>query len=230
MDSQSAEAEKEFQRAIQLDPSRPYSHSLYAAYLIPLGRLHEARKQLRECENLDPGFWLVPDLLGDCFFRERNYPAAIAQYEKALTFAHENIGAYERLGRLYEVNHQIMDAIDAFQNASTFGGEDPAKIAQRYDALGRAFLVEGERGYWSKRLEQAKAELNSEKEPYAFAVLQARLGNKDQALALLEEAWQVKDTGLRSLIPDPCWDDLRDNERFKELLKKMGYKTDWPIK
>jgi tetratricopeptide (TPR) repeat protein len=230
LDFKSAEAEKEFLRAIRIDPSRPYAHSLYAAFLTNLGRLQEARKQLRECDDLDAGFWLVPDLLGDCFFKERNYSAAVAQYEKALSFAHQNIGAYERLGRLYEATHQIMDAIDAFQKARTYGGEGAEKVTQRYNELRQAFQEEGEQGYWSKRLEQAKAELSPEKQPYAFAVLQARLGHKDQALALLEKGWQVKDFDLGHLIRDQCWDDLRDNEGFKDLLKKMGYRSDWPVK
>jgi tetratricopeptide (TPR) repeat protein len=229
-DGKNVEAEKEFQRAIQLDPSRPYAHSLYAAFLIPRGRLHEARQQLEQCENLDPGFWMVPDLRGDCFYVERYYPAAIAEYEKALSLAHQNIGAYERLGRLYEANHQIANAIDDFQKASTFASQDPEKIAPRYDALRLAFREEGERGYWLKRLEQVQAELDPEKAPYAFAVLHARLGHRDQALALLEKAWHVNDGGLAALILDQCWDDMRDNERLKELLKKIGFRTDWPIK
>jgi len=58
----------------------------------------------------------------------------------------------------------------------------------------------------------------------------ARLGEKEETLALLEQAWHLKDSGLRGLISDQCWDNLRDNDRFKELLKKMGYRTDWPIK
>jgi len=123
-----------------------------------------------------------------------------------------------------------MDAIDAFQNASTFGGEDNEKVTQMFNELRHAFRENGEPGYWLKRLEQAEAELSPEKQPYAFAKLHARLGDNDRALALLRNAWQVKDTGLVSLISDQCWDDLRDDDQFKELLKKLGYRTDWPIK
>ena len=87
-----------------------------------------------------------------------------------------------------------------------------------------------EPGYWSKRLDQANTESNPQKEPYLFAVFNARLGHTEQALALLEKAWAVKDTGLQFIIVDQHWDDLRDYARFKEILKKIGYRTDWPVR
>jgi hypothetical protein len=95
--------------------------------------------------------------------------------------------------------------------------------------LRQAFQRDGESGYWRKRLEQAEGGLNPEKEPYDLAICHARLGHTEQALALLEKAWEVKDFGLNFLILDQHWDNLRGNERFKELLKKIGYRTDWPV-
>ena len=169
-------------------------------------------------------------MLGDCFFVERNYAKALAQYEKTLKLAQQEHGAYWRMGRLYEANHQVLKAIDSFEKLRMVNGEDSQKLVQRYEPFRRAFERDGERGYWTKRLEQAGAESNPEKEPYLFAVFHARLGHTEQALTLLEKAWQVKDLGLKFLILDQHWDHLRDNERFKELLKKIGYRTDWPVR
>ena len=194
------------------------------------GRLQEARKEFVECETLEPGFARTQYWFGDCFFVERKYPQALAQYEHSLRLAQHERHTYLRLGRLYEADHQIFKAIDAFQKMRALDAEEPEKITQRYDALSQAFSDEGERGYWSKRLEQAEAELNPEKEPYGLAIFHARLGHTEQALTLLEQAWKVKDRGLLDLILDQHWDDLRDNARFKEILKKIGYRTDWPVR
>ena len=136
---------------------------------------------------------------------ERNYPAAIAQYEKALTLAHENIGAYERLGRLYEATHKIVDAIDAFQMADTFGGQDAEKVTKRYKELRQALREEGEKGYWLKRLEQTEAELDPEKQPYAFAVLQARLRTERH---LTECRWRLVNKDHGTVLQPPRRDGV----------------------
>src|SRR6266542_4625655 len=81
--------------------SRPRLHRRYGVFLIQCGRLHEARKELAQCETLEPGSAATQYLLGDCFFVECKYPQALEQYEKTLRLAQQEQGAYLRLGRLY---------------------------------------------------------------------------------------------------------------------------------
>ncbi|PYI81777.1 MAG: hypothetical protein DME26_19255, partial [Verrucomicrobia bacterium] len=108
-----AKADTEFQRAIQADLSRAMQHSRtmqhthYGIFLMLCGRLQEARKQLGEAERLEPGFALTQLLLGDCFMTERDYRQARRQYENSLKLVQHSVGAYRRLGRLYEATHQI---------------------------------------------------------------------------------------------------------------------------
>ena len=229
-DFELARADNEFQRAVRLDPSRPRPHRRYGEFLLACGRLQEARRELGECEALEPGFARTQFWFGDCFFVERKYPQALAQYEHSLRLAQHERDTHSRLGRLYEADHQILKAIDAFAKMRALEAEEPEKITQRYDTLRLAFLEGGEPGYWTERLVQAEAESNPEKEPYGLAVFHARLGHTEQALKLLERAWQVKDPGLLDVIVDQHWDDMRDKERFKEILTKIGYRTDWPLR
>ena len=81
--------------------------------------------QLGEAERIEPGRPPVQFMLGDCFFVERNYPNALAQYEKTLELAQQEQGACWRMGRLYEADHQVLKAIDAFQKARTLNTADP---------------------------------------------------------------------------------------------------------
>ena len=112
-------------------------------------------------------------------------------------------------------------AIDEMEECDKKVGVDPVKVKQRCDELRRAFEAGGESGYWLKRLDQARATLNSDDEPYAFARIYAYLGDKDQAFYWLERAYARHDE-LIYLIIDECWDPWRDEARFEEIQKKVG--------
>jgi tetratricopeptide (TPR) repeat protein len=218
-----AEAEKQFKLAISADPKRPLPHGMYGCFLVEQGRVPEARAQLQLCDDLDPGFPIVKVLLGRCFYFERNYAEAIAAYRYALSVAQNYSEAYKHIAKAQEARHEIEAAIDARQQARIIDDQEREQVKQQSDALRQAFREAGERGYWLKRLEQARVEPRPDEAPYEMATLYVRLGEKEQALDWLDKAYVQHDWQMRLLLLDQCWDGLRDEARFQTLLKNVGF-------
>ena len=89
------------------------------------------------------------------------------------------------------------------------------------DELRQAFREHGERGYWLERLEQAKATMDPNDEPYEFAKIYARMSDTEESFKYLEKAYDRHDE-LIYLIFDDCWDTWRDKDRFKALITRIG--------
>src|SRR6185503_4224277 len=97
----------------------------------------------------------------------------------------------------------------------------PDEVTQEYAELRRAFEGGGARGFWLKQLELTRARWKPNEYPYTFARIYARLGDKEQALTLLEKACEQHDE-LVYLIFDECWDPWRDEPRFEAIREKIG--------
>ncbi len=216
-----AEAEKGFRHAIRLNPVSGVAH-LYGCHLVFMGRPREARKELRRFDDLDPGFPIVELLLGMSYYEERNYDLALAHYRKALDLAPNYITAHLLAGRAHEAKDDYLKALDYFRQQHLLMGESPENVNARYDARRQAFKESGARGYWLKCLEQFQNAPNPEAAPYRAAQIFAQLGQKDQALDCLEQAYTKRD-GMESLLVDHYWAGLRDEPRFQSLLRKVGY-------
>ena len=128
------------------------------------------------------------------------------------------------VGRTYEAKGDYIAAIAEFEKNALVAGEDRDRAKAKYDALRDAFATGGERGYWQKRLETGWSEPRGNtypNSPYYLAEMHARLGNKERALDSLEKAYEVGDT-IHWLKFDPYWDNLREEARFKALLRQVG--------
>jgi hypothetical protein len=110
-------------------------------------------------------------------------------------------------------------ALDQFEQWEITQGLAPSLAKQRYDGFREILSNGGERDYWLKRLEIAKA--NTSSSPYAYAEIYARLGDKGQALDWLETAFAKHDS-MDCLLADEFWDDFRQEPRFVALLEAAG--------
>ena len=211
-------AEREFKRAIELNPNSGDAHREYAAYLTNIGRSDQAIAEARQARDLDPLTLVTNFQVAWSLISARRYDEAIEQSQQAVaTFptAHFWIGLAS-LGRgSYE------QAIEEFQKK--------LGLSKDYDPLTRAHL-----GYAYAMLgkgDQAKKILTELKElykarqasPYHLAIIYAGLGDKDQAFASLEEAYREHSRPLASgLKVNPTWDSLHADPRFADLLRRMG--------
>jgi eukaryotic-like serine/threonine-protein kinase len=214
-----ADAEKEFKRAIELNPSYPTAHSWYGEYLMVLGRFDEALVEMNRASELNP---LSPGLnlaLGYRFYYAHQYPEAVEQIQKTLAMDATFVPAHVYLGRAYEQKGTYPEAIAEMRKALEFSEGDTNELA----ALGHAYAVAHQAGEAKKILDQLKERSQQTYvQPSLIALIQAGLGDKNQAFDWLQKAYEDRSAGLLYLKVDPAFDSIRSDPRFLDLLHRVG--------
>jgi hypothetical protein len=118
------------------------------------------------------------------------------------------------------------EAIREYDKGLVLSGEDPGKVAEDSRAILNGYQRAGARGYWQQVLEYVR----EEKQPGGkrshrvdMAKVYARLGERNEAFAWIEKALEVGKGGGMGLKVSPEWDNLRDDSRFQQLLKRVGF-------
>ncbi len=211
-------AEKEFQRAIQLNPGHSISHGMYANFLDSKGRFEEAFRELRVARELDPVALILIRNAADHFRCMRQYDRAIAENRKALDMDPSFANAHENLAYAYANKGMYEESIKEMEQLAISDGEHD--LAQ---TMKIAFAHGGYKGALKSRLKyykdrrKAGAHVNFWDE----ALTHAQLGNTDLALQALEKAYDERED-LTDLAVDPSWDSIRADPRFQELLRRVG--------
>jgi eukaryotic-like serine/threonine-protein kinase len=214
-----AAAEREFKRAIELNPDYGNAHDGYAFYLKAVGRSDEAVRACERVQQLDPLSPFAHVSLGWAYYFARDFERAVEQGRKALEldpqsgFAHRIIGlACGQLGRHEEAVASLQKALDSAPGA-------PLYVAH----LGHAYALAGE-AYGARRAlaelgEMARRQYVS---AYYFAIIHLGLGKLDEALKWLEKAYEERAGFLAYLKVEPLFDPLRTEARFQDLLRRVG--------
>ncbi|HEV2385928.1 MAG TPA: winged helix-turn-helix domain-containing protein [Candidatus Acidoferrales bacterium] len=210
-------AEKEFRRAIELNPNYATAHQWYAEHLMWRGRFDEALEESERARQLDPLSLIIATDNGAILFFSRQYDRAIEKWRLVLDMdpnfprAHLIRYAYVEKGMFGE----------ALADTQAHGAELSVPWHWAYLAV-----IYGRSG---RRIEAQHAieellKLNRSKamDPKIFADAYAGLGDKDQALAWLEKAYAQHSIELVSLKVDPGYDPLRGDPRFQDLLHRVG--------
>ncbi|MDQ6652311.1 MAG: protein kinase [Acidobacteriota bacterium] len=215
-----AEAERELKRAQALDPNNAEAHNLYGYYLKAMGRLDEANVETRRSQELDPLSLMINTDVGVNSYYARRYDEAIAQNEKTVNLDPRFFIAYLWLGQAYEQKKMYAEAIATFQKGMNEAERHPQLLA----SLGRAYALAGQPDKAQKALDELREMSKSRYvSPYLIAVVYAGLGDKDQAFAWLEQAYQDRSFFLIWLKVEPRFDSLRDDPRFQDLLRRVGF-------
>jgi tetratricopeptide (TPR) repeat protein len=188
-------------------------------FLANKGRFDEATAQIRRAHELDPLSLSISESLGAQLYYQRRFDEAIDGLRKALVLDPSFILAHWDLGRAYEQKALYREAVGEFQKAVTISQGNP----QCLEGLGHAYAVSGDR---TKAL-AVLSELNRLSKrryvsAYWRAIIYVGLGEKEQAFAWLERAYQEHATRLAFLKVDPRLDPLRSDPRFRELLQRIG--------
>lgn len=210
-------AEKEFQRALELNSNEPLSHLLYPDLLLLKGRIEEAVAMSKSAHDMDPFSARTGKGLAHIYYYARKYDEALDQSKKVLELHPDYHLIF--LGPIYEGKGMYDAAIDGYLQTEEQWGLHSENVA----ALREAYATTGWRGYWQKRLEllQVTAKQMSVS-PLQFAQIYARVGDKDKAFEWLERAYHEHDALLILIKVDPVWDALRLDPRFENLLRRMG--------
>jgi serine/threonine-protein kinase len=213
-------AEREFKRAIELNPSDSEAHFEYGFHLTVMGHFDEAIVEMRRAQELDPVSLVKITGLAQVLSMARRYDETIQLCGNALEMD-PNLGfAHWLLGFAYMWKGMYEPAIVAFQKAIPLSGDSPDEPA----ALGLAYALSGKSGEARKILDELKQRSKRKYlSPAVIATLQAALGEKDQAFASLDKAYDERDNLLVLLKVEPIFDNLRSDQRFADLLRRVGF-------
>ncbi len=213
-------ADKEFQKALDLNPRNAKAHVDYALGELALtGRLDQAIEETTRAISLDP---IAPEVYG---FRAmllvcaRRYDAAIAQAQKALELNPRGIGAQSILARAYTQKGLLAQAAAEFQKAQEMSPRRAhwtASLAELYVKSGQRAEAEKMLTEWNQRPGKEFGHAES------MAMINVGLGNKDEAFRWLDQAYREKWNRLAWIKVDPEYDSLRGDPRFSALIGRMG--------
>ena len=214
-----AASEKEFRRAIELDPNYTTAHHWYSHCLLPLGRTEESLAESKRALELEPLQLVVGVHLGWHYLYARQYDHAIEQFRNTLELdpAFPQARRYAAWAYLQKGMHS--EAIAALRAALDSRERDPEIEGE----LGYALAVAGRRAE-ARAVLEGLGHLSASRyvSPYSIALVHAGLGDRDQAMAWLEKAYAERSDYMPYLGVEPMLDGLRSDSRFAALVGKVG--------
>ena len=204
-------AEREFKRAIELNPSYVTAHLWHGYFLEALGQQSANLAERKLALQLDPLSVNAGCAVGSAYFYLGQYDKAIEEYRKALELDPSFPTGLSWLGQVYEAKGMYADAITAYGKAGSL-----AEVGHAYAASGR-----------KAEARKVLRDLNQESEhryvsPLDRALIYVGLGENDQALEWLEKA-EEQGVPLHHINVDQRFNSLRSDKRYQQLLRRIGF-------
>jgi TolB-like protein/DNA-binding winged helix-turn-helix (wHTH) protein len=207
-----SEAEKEYRRALQLNPNSADAHYQYGGYLANLGRNDEAMAQLNYAIELDPLSLMYRGTVGWFAYMSRQYDLAIRQFE--------SMGDDFGLAYSYQEKKMYPEAIAAIQRHAQRHSRTMVHVA----SLAYIYGLVGRRREALKLLEELRETARHRYvSPSLFVYAYMGLGEKNKALRWLERAYEDRDEWMQATKVWPALDPLRSEPRFQALLRRMNF-------
>jgi len=214
-----AGAEKEFRRAIELDPNYAPARQWYASYLISMGRTSEGLEEVKRCQELAPLSLIGNSHMALMLYYARRYEQSLEQSQKILAIDKEFFAAHRYAGLAYEQLGKYKEAIEALIKARVLSGDSPIILT----ALAHAYAVSGNPVEARRVLDEVTANTSKRKVPaFDLAIAYVGLGEKEKAFSLLGTALEDHNEYLIYLQVEPRFDPLRKDPRYAQLVGRMG--------
>jgi tetratricopeptide (TPR) repeat protein len=214
------EAEREFQKAIELSPNYATAHHWYGEYLAYMGRFDESIREVTRARELDPLSAIINTDLAKVHLIAKRYDEATKLFQSALELDSNFDEAHALLALTHSLNGRHQDAISELQKVQQLHSS-PGYLSYFALVYGRA----GER----QKAEAIEAELrniskNSYVSPYLWTFVYQGLNDKEQTIHQLEKAFDERAYGCAvTLKVNPLYDDLRSDPRYQRLLERAGF-------
>jgi TolB-like protein/Flp pilus assembly protein TadD len=207
-------ADREYRRAIELNPGYATAHHWYADHLSEMGRNSEAIAEMRKAEHLDPLSLIISaDMAGILLVAHLN-DEAIQQSRKTVDMDPNFAIAHLELGQAFVQKHSYNEAIAEFKKAIELsGGSIPCASNLAY-----AYAISNKRNEAVKILNDLKT--RSTRNASEIALIYVGLGENDQAMKWLGKAYEEHFNP--SILLRPAFDPLRSDPRFQNLVHRIG--------
>ena len=215
-----AGAEKEFERAIALNPNYATAHHWHAYNLISTGNASAAIAEITRAQEIDPTSLVISADVGHIYYLARRNDLAFLALRKTLQMDPNFGDAHLRLGEVYAQEGRYDKAIVEFETAKKLkGGENVLALAY----LGFVYALSGKRAQAQEFIDKIDRSTKETPYPEAYdrALILAALGQKDEAFKLLNQAYERRQGSLSLLKVEPKLDSLRGDPRFGDLLQRM---------
>jgi TolB-like protein/DNA-binding winged helix-turn-helix (wHTH) protein/Flp pilus assembly protein TadD len=210
-------AEREFLRAIELNPSLATAHHWYGWHLSLMGRNDEAIAEMRKAEKLDPLSLIINVDLAELLVLTHAYDESILQSRRTVEMDPNFGPAHNQLGQAYLEKHMNNEAVGELQQAVRLSGGSPICIAN----LARAYVASARRSEAVKLLNDLKNGSNpSNSHASEIAMIYVSLGDNGQAMNWLEKGYEERFNP--GVLLRPGFDPLRSDPLFANLVRRVG--------
>jgi TolB-like protein/Tfp pilus assembly protein PilF len=215
-----AGASTEFEEAIRLNPKYATAHQWHGILLSVLGKPDEALAEIDRAIELDPLSLIINTDKGRILYYARRYDDAIRQLQETLKMDSDFGAAHLILGWCYAEKGMYDQALAEMQRGIALGVAGGGALGR----IGYAYARAGKRDEALKILNQLEQRSKqSYVSPYTFAAVYAALGEGDRAFSLLQKCVDEGAAGQSFMKVDPVFDSLRDDPRFAELMRRLGF-------
>jgi len=218
LDWDRAVAEKEFQRAFELNPNYPTAHQWYSRYLRGIGRTDEAFREIKRAEELDPLSLVIINNIAENYIDRGDLNSATKECQRMIDLDPNFWAVHQTLGIVLVKQGRYDDALAEVQKSvqlSTRGNASLALLGHIYGRMGRR----SETAAVIKELEQRYADKQADGRD--LAVLYAGF-DQEQAFAWLEKAFADHSVFMAFLRLEPLMEPLRGDPRSSDLERRLG--------
>ncbi len=215
-----AAADREFRRAIKLNPGYATAHHWYAWHLSLLGRNSEAIAEMQKAENLDPVSPVVNADLAELLLIAHLPDESIQQSRKTLEMNPGFAFGHNQLAQAYIEKQMFGPAIAELHEAISLSGDNPIFVAN----LARAYAGSNRKADAVELLNRLKRRSAPNAPLVAeIAMIYTALGDKGQAMTWLEKGYEERFNP--GVLERPCFDPLRSDPRFQDLARRVGLQS-----
>ena len=213
------EAQLEFKRSLELDPTYPTANHWYAEYLMTMGKHAEVMARMKKGQELDPLSLIINVAVGWAFYNDRRYDEGIEQLRRTVELDPNYPVTYWILGLLLRKTGCYDLAMTEGEKGVKLSSGSPLMRA----ALAHTFAAAGRTTEAVQTLDEL-TELAAHRyvAPYFIAGIHVGLGANERAIEYLEKAYEEHCHWLIYLHIDPSMDGLREDPRFQNLLRRVG--------
>jgi TolB-like protein/DNA-binding winged helix-turn-helix (wHTH) protein/Tfp pilus assembly protein PilF len=212
-------ADREFRKAIQLNPSYATGHHWYAQMLVALEQNEQALAESQRARDLDPWALIISSGWAGRLYWMRRYDEAIAHIKNTIELDSNFAVSHWEFGSILVQKKDFPDAIRELHKAESLAPDNSLMLG----GLGYAYAASGDSvGANAVLHELHRRAAERYVSPYDFVVVYAGLDDKDRAFAWLQKAEDDLDCRLMFLNVEPMLDNLRPDPRFQEFVKHVG--------